>query len=80
MSLYLADDQAILNGTRESRTKSNLAQLNKWNDTSGDLILQTPDGKEMNVVFLPGTMRVDEHFKEAGRTAEYTVNFLLAEV
>jgi hypothetical protein len=80
MSLYLADNQTLLNGVVDSTMQGDLDQLNIWNEQAGDLILHTPDGKVRDVVFLPGTMVVDEHFKQYGMRPEYTVTFLLAEV
>jgi len=80
MSLYLADNQMGLNGVVNSTLQGDLNQLNAWNEDAGDLILTTPDGKVRNVVFLPGTMVVEEHFKQLGRRSEYTVTFLLAEI
>jgi hypothetical protein len=80
MSIYLADNQMGLNGVVNSTLQGDLNQLNTWNEQAGDLILTTPDGRVRNVVFLPGTMVVEEHFKQLGRRAEYTVTFLLAEI
>lgn len=81
ITFYLADNQYLLNGTEESKTKGNLDQLNTWNETAADLTLFTPDkadGKQ--VIFLPGTLVITELTKEIGRRAEYKVSFLLAAV
>jgi hypothetical protein len=81
MSLYLADNLYILNGTEESKTQGNLNQLNTWNGAAADLLLFTPDKADgRNVIFLPGTLRITELTKELDRRAEYRADFLLAEV
>ena len=80
MSLYLANNQYLLSGAEVSRVKGDLAQLHTWNESAADLTLETPDGNTQQVIFLPGTMRVDELTKEHGRSAEYKVSFLLASV
>ena len=80
ISLYLANNQYLLNGTEASRVRGDLAQLNAWNESAADLTLETPDGKTQQVIFLPGTMRVDEITKEHSRDSEYRVSFLLATV
>jgi hypothetical protein len=81
MEIYLADNQYLLNGTEESKTRGNLDQLNKWNESAADLTLFTPDkAAGRQVIFLPGTMTVTELSKELGRRSEYRVSFLLAEV
>jgi hypothetical protein len=81
ISLYLADNQWLLNGAEESRTAGNLAQLNTWNASAADLTLYTPDkAAGRQVIFLPGSLRVEELTKEHGRRAEYRVSFLLAEI
>ena len=80
MALYLANNQYLLSGAEVSRVKGDLAQLHVWNESAADLTLETPDGNTQQVIFLPGTMRVDELTKEHGRSAEYKVSFLLASV
>lgn len=81
MSLYLADNQSLLNGTEQSRSKGDMDQINEWNESAADLTLYTPDkAAGRQVIFLPGTLRVDELVKELGRRAEYKVSFLLADV
>ncbi len=80
MTLYLADNQHLLNGAEGGRSKGDLAQLNTWNESAADLTLETPDGVSRNVLFMPGTMRIEEVYKEHGRRPEYKVDFLLVEV
>ncbi len=80
MDLYLADNQHLLNGAEGGSVKGDLAQINTWNASAADLTLETPDGVSRNVLFMPGTMRVEEVYKEHGRRAEYKVTFLLVEV
>jgi hypothetical protein len=80
ISLYLANNQHLLSGAEVSRVKGDLAQLHTWNESAADLTLETPDGNTQQVIFLPGTMRVDELTKEHGRNAEYRVTFMLASV
>lgn len=78
MSLYIADDMMIGNGTIESKARGNMAQIEAWNENSADMILQTPDGREQNVVFLPGTLLVEEVHNQKGHSRESRVGFLLA--
>jgi hypothetical protein len=81
MSLYLADNQHLLNGAEGGRSKGDLAQLNTWNESSADLTLYTPDrAAGRQVLFMPGTLAVEEVYKEHGRRPEYRVTFQLVEV
>jgi len=78
--LYLADNQHLLNGAEGGRVNDDLAQLNTWNESAADLIVELPGGTTKNVLFMPGTMVVEEVYKEHGRRPEYRVSFMLVEV
>jgi len=80
VTLYLADNQSLLNGAEGGRVKGDLGQLETWNSSASDITFSTPDGVSRAVVFLPGSMQRQESFKELGRRPEYRVSFLLAEV
>jgi hypothetical protein len=80
VTIYLADNQALLNGAEGGRVKGDLAQLETWNGGAADLTFSTPDKTTRQVIFLPGSMQQQESFKEHGRRPEYHVSFLLAEV
>ena len=80
VTLYLADNQSLLNGAEGGRVKGDLGQLETWNSSASDITFSTPDGGSRAVVFLPGSMQRQESFKELGRRPEYRVSFLLAEV
>jgi len=80
VTLYLADNQALLNGAEGGRVRGDLSQLETWNSSASDLTFYTPDGAGRAVIFMPGSMQKQESFKERGRRAEYHISFLLAEV
>jgi len=80
ISLYLADNQVLLNGAEGGRVKGDLAQIEIWNAGASDVTLYTPDGVARSVIFLPGTLKKSEVFKEHGRRAEFLVSFDVAEV
>ena len=80
ISIYLADNQVLLNGAEGGRVRGDLTQLETWNGGASDLTLTTPDKKKRQVIFLPGSMQQRESYKEHGRHSEYHVSFLLAEV
>ena len=77
----LADDQQILNGASESKSKGDLEQIRKWNASPADVTLFTPDEPDGKaVLFMPGSLRVKQSSHESGRRPSYEVSFLLAEV
>jgi hypothetical protein len=78
--VVLEDDQLMLNGGTESRTRRNLSQLREWNAIPADVTLTTPDGESKAVIFLPGTMKEKQLSHEFGRRPGTEVSFLLAEV
>ena len=80
VTLYLADNQALLTGAEGGRVRGDLSQLETWNSSASDLTFYTPDGAGRAVIFMPGSMQKQESFKERGRRAEYHISFLLAEV
>jgi hypothetical protein len=81
MDLYLADSQFLLNGAQGGTIKGDLAQLNTWNASAADLTLFTPDQEDGRVVlFMPGSLEVQEVHNEIGRRPEYRVRFQLVEV
>ena len=80
MEVYLADNQALLSGAEGGRVRGDLTQLETWNSGASDLTFVTPDKTSRQVIFLPGSMQKRESHKEHGRSAEYHVSFLLAEV
>ena len=57
-----------------------MAQIEVWNAGASDVTLYTPDGAARSVIFLPGTLKKSEIFKEHGRRAEFLVSFDVAEV
>ena len=80
MSLYLADNQHLLNGAEAGRVNGDLKQLRVWNGTPTGLTLYTPDKADGRAVLIwPGSMRETEISKEYGRRGEYDVSFLLVE-
>jgi len=80
VEVYLADNQALLSGAEGGRVRGDLTQLETWNSGASDLTFVTPDKTSRQVIFLPGSMQRKESHKEHGRSAEYHVSFLLAEV
>ena len=81
VSVYLADNQALLNGVEGGLVNGDLKRLRTWNAGATDVNLYTPDKADARaVIFIPGSMKEQELGKEHGRRAEYKVSFLLAEV
>ena len=80
ISIYLADNQILLNGAEGVSVRGYLSQLETWNGGASDLTLTTPDKQKRQVIFLPGSMQRQESYKEHGKHSEYHVRFLLAEV
>ena len=81
---YLADNQSLLNGARESRSNAVLAQLKSWNDGVNEVAVvfddQPGDTTSYTAVFLPGSLRIDSLQRRPKARREYVVNFVLAEV
>ena len=82
LTVYLADQQLLLNGATGGSPKGDLAQLRAWNTQAAAVILRTPGeyGGARNCVFLPSTLVEKEVAHEAGRRPELEVSFTLAEV
>lgn len=80
ISLYLADNQHLLNGAEGGRVNGDLKQLRVWNSSPTGLVLYTPDkARGRTVLFWPGSMTETELIKEFGRHSEYEVSFLLVD-
>jgi hypothetical protein len=81
---YLADNQSLLNGARESRSNAVLAQLKSWNDGVNEVAVVFDDQPgtttSYTAVFLPGSLRIDSLQRRPKARREYVVNFVLAEV
>ena len=80
-TVSISDDNRMLNGGTESRSKRNLELLRSWNSSPADVTLFTPDSDDgIAVVFLPGTLKITQTAHEVGRRPEYEASFVLAEV
>ena len=57
LAVYLADNQTLLHGGRESRVSTNLSQLRSWNQGAAEVTLTKPDGTTLACGFLPGIFK-----------------------
>ncbi|MBM3945508.1 MAG: hypothetical protein FJ317_08505 [SAR202 cluster bacterium] len=80
VQITLADGLTLLNGARGGSPKTGLSQLRAWNSQAAEVVITDPEGTEHCMVFLPGTLTVQETAREGVRRSEYTVSFTLAEV
>ena len=80
MDVYLADNQVLLNGALGGRPKLDLAQLETWDSQAAEVTVKDPRGSSRDMVFLPGSMIVEEVRKEPTGRPEYRVKFMLVEV
>jgi hypothetical protein len=81
---YLADNQTILNGSRESKSRALLAQLKSWNDGVNEISVvfddQPATTTSYTAMFLPGSLQIANLQKRPKARREYIVSFILAEV
>ena len=78
---YLADNIILLNGARGGTVVADLAQLQTWNNGANEVILAEPDASTTrNVVFLPGTLKIQYAAVVSKRRTEYLISFALGVV
>ena len=77
---YLAAGQILRNGAQEARVKAKLAQLRTWNDQASEVTHTDAEGTARKMVFLPGTLVVEEVGDGPSRSGDYVATGQLAEV
>ena len=80
LSMYLADNLPLLNGSVSVSTKGDLSQLRTWAGTAQEVIVTDSEGTNRQMVTVPGTLDVREVSHEFGRRSEYNVGIQLAQV
>jgi hypothetical protein len=80
MSAYLADDLVRLNGSRRTSSNADLSQLRTWNDGAPEVQVVDPEGTTRQMVFIPGSLQVQQVGMEKYRRPEFFARFTLAEV
>ena len=80
MTVVLADNQTLLNGTVASKTKGDKSQLVTWDKQAAEVILRIPCEPSKSAIFLPGTLRQEEIRNDHARRSEWHVSFVLGDV
>ena len=80
LRFYIADQMRLLNGARGGLAKNDLSRLRTWAGQGAEVKLTDAEGTAQTMVFIPGSLRVQELGKEPGRRAEYVVEAELQEV
>tara|TARA_R110000824_G_scaffold40938_3_gene122282 strand:+ start:16620 stop:18653 length:2034 start_codon:yes stop_codon:yes gene_type:complete len=80
MTVVLADNQTLLNGTVASKTKGDKSQLVTWDKQAAEVILRIPCEPSKSAIFLPGTLKQEEIRNDHARRSEWHVSFILGDV
>jgi len=81
----LADGQPLKNGQAQYTSGSDLTQIETWDAQAGEVVVRIPKGTlptgtAYNMVFVPGSMKIDEVNNPHMRRPAYAVTCTLVEV